>query len=246
MAKRRKNNVRNPSENVRLEGEIKGGIGVLGGNVKGASDWREINVEEYEKRLASMRKAKEDIPNLPLNDEFLKDAGLVYDRLSDQGRRNLNFLLTGKEEILTKRYPPDIDAIWIRPYVEELMMEYERIVTSEGVEKQKIPFFQFSPIGTIIVLSQFKGAAVIFRKKMPGLFYTTCERPILENFIIKDAPKIALGDGATYRARIDDPTADSIWLLLFGSEERQYFSIERAKSAAQLFAMEDIAFFRAK
>ncbi len=242
ILKRKQKNVKYPSEEV----QIGGGLKVAGTGIEGQSKWREVSPEDYEKILLSMRKAKEDIPNLPLNEDFLKDAGLVYDRLTVDGKRNLNYLLTGKDEIPTKKYPPGLDATWILPYVEELINEYQRVVISAGVKKEKIPFFKFAPIGVLIVLSQYKGVAILFRKKMPGVFFATCDRPIQENFKPVDGPTVTLADGATYRSRQDGLASETIWITLYGSEGNQHFTRERARSDARQFAEEDIAFYGAR
>ena len=240
--RKRQKNVKYPSEEV----QIGAGLRLAGAGIEGQSTWREVSPEEYEKRLVSMRKAKEDIPNLPLNDSFLRDAGLVYDRLTPDGKRNLNYLLTGKDDIPTKKYPPNTDATWVLPYIEELVNEYQRVVTSMEVKKGRIPFFKFAPIGELIVLSQYKGLAILFRKKMPGVFFATCDRPIQENFKSVSGPVVTVPDGAIFRSRQDDAASETIWITIHGSEDRQYFTRERARSDARQFAEEDIAFYGVK
>lgn len=235
-----KKRVKSHIEDVRLEGKI----GVGGTGIAGNSTWREIDVKEYEEHLKSMREAKDALPILPMDEEFLKEAGHVYSKLSDEGKRNLNYLLYGREEILKKHYEKGTQATWIVPYLKTFIKEYERIILNEQPQLvSKLPFFNNKPIGFLIILSEYNGLIIHFKKKNSNIEYVTWDKPVNDHIIDDEGQKRHLMEGTVLR-NCYPKESDLLWKYAYGSEKKDYFTDDFAIRHARDQALYDIEQFK--
>lgn len=197
--------------------------------------------------------------------EFLKHASHIYSEMSEQAKRDLQFLCPpalplglSAAETTEKRggapppgkdapkeephYAPGTNADWIVPYVNEFLMEYKRIIDGRRIRwKDRIPFFKHYPIGVRIVLSQYKGVMLFFMKKSSRIEFLTWSLPVHGNFKVNDQ-NFNLRDSDHLRVRTDDDR-ETIWKVVCGSEDLVFFSTDRAREDAQFFADEDIIFY---
>ena len=233
--------VRDYKKEVTFEGKA----GIPGLGIAGKETSAVYDLKAYEKALHSLREAKEAIPSLTVDEDFLKSGSFLFADLSERAKKDLSFFMTGKSDLSIKKYTDGMQAVWIVPFVEEYLREYKRTIDLAQAEwKNKLPFVRDEPLGVSIILSVFKGVMLEFRRRAGGIQFGTIDCPFDRNLTFgKDSTRRSLTNGSNIRS-VSDDDPEIAWQIIFANEEEGYFTLDKARELASSHATHDLQRYR--
>jgi hypothetical protein len=188
-----------------------------------------------------MRRALEANPNFPIDFDFIKKGGHFYSELSDRGKENVDFLIP-KPSKKEKKYQPGTAAMWVVPYLQAYLEEYERLFSSLPPAKRKrLPYSKSKPLGALITLSEYQGLLIEFMKHTKQVNFGTWDLPVNGNIMDDNGQKRVIPPGTHHRA--SNPTEpNTLWKIAYGSEDPTYFSESLARDHARAHFDWDVTF----
>lgn len=207
----------------------------VGGSVQKTN----INVTEYSNQLNSIRKARESFPDAQFDESFLKIAPHIWNQLSDTAKKDYCFILTRTEGIPRLKYKAGTNAEWVVPYFNEFVRSYRKTAEEKCPTRFiELPLFKYSPVAPLIVLSQFRGVLLFVNKRAEIPQFALSDKPLV-NVIEQYGAKINPRPEGYVRLR-GKPEDDHVWVIHYGSDDPDYFSIERGTEHGSTMASEDI------
>lgn len=216
-----------------------GNISLLGLGVGGSVQRTNINVTEYSNQLNSIRKTRESFPDAQFDESFLRIAPHIWNQLSDSAKRDYCFILTEKDEIPQLKYKAGTHAEWAVPYFNEMLRTYLKTVEEKCPSRfVELPLFNCLPVAPFIVLSQFSGLLLFVQNRTEIARFGTANKPFV-SVIEENGLKMNPGPGSYVRQR-GKPEDQYVWLIHYGSNSPNDFSLERGAEHGSIMANEDL------